>query len=55
VVAVGPGISLSIPTGAAFQFRCEGTDALVAVAATMPPWPGENEAYGVAGPWTPTV
>jgi mannose-6-phosphate isomerase-like protein (cupin superfamily) len=55
VVEVGPGISISIPTGTHFQFRCDGSEPLVAIGATMPPWPGEAEAYGVQGVWEATV
>jgi mannose-6-phosphate isomerase-like protein (cupin superfamily) len=55
IVEVGPGISISIPTGTHFQFRCDGDEALVAIGATMPPWPGEGEAYGVQGAWEATV
>jgi mannose-6-phosphate isomerase-like protein (cupin superfamily) len=55
VVEVGPGTSLTIPTGARFQFRCDGDAPLVAVAATMPPWPGEGEVLHVDGVWSPTV
>ena len=54
-VTLAPGVALSLPVGTAFQFRCDGTAPLVALGATMPPWPGEQEAYAVAGPWTPTV
>jgi mannose-6-phosphate isomerase-like protein (cupin superfamily) len=52
---IGPGISISIPTGAHFQFRCDGAEPLIAICATMPPWPGEDEAYGVPGIWQPTA
>lgn len=52
---VGPGLSLALPVGTRFQFRCEGEEPLVAVGATMPPWPGDGEAYEVTGPWQPTV
>jgi mannose-6-phosphate isomerase-like protein (cupin superfamily) len=55
IVEVGPGLSLSIPTGTHFQFRCDGSEPLSAIGATMPPWPGEGEAYAVEGPWQPTV
>ncbi len=51
VVEVAPGGSLSIPTGAHFQFRTIGDHPLRFVIITMPPWPGENEAYRVAGYW----
>ena len=37
--------------------RCQsalGDAALRVLGVTMPPWPGENEAIAVTGPWTPT-
>src|SRR5947207_9329424 len=55
VTEIGAGISISIPVGTQFQFRCDGDEPLEAVAVTMPPWPGEGEAYIVAGKWPPTV
>jgi len=54
VVEVCPGISISIPTGTHFQFRCDGVEPLVAIGATMPPWPGDEEAVPVQGRWDPT-
>lgn len=55
IVELAPGLSLTIPTGTHFQFRCDGSDQLLILGATMPPWPGEAEAYTVAGVWPPTV
>ncbi len=55
IVAIGPGVSLAIPVGTRFQFRCDGEEALEAVGVTMPPWPGSDEAYPVAGTWPATV
>ena len=55
VVEVREGISVSIELGTQFQFRCDGSEKLAAVAVTMPPWPGDGEAYAVAGAWEPTV
>ena len=55
IVEVAAGVSITIPTGAHFQFRCDGAEPLEAVAVTMPPWPGSEEAYSVAGKWEPTV
>src|SRR5512132_2536521 len=46
-----PGTALTIPVGTAFQFRNTGREPLAAVGVTMPPWPGEDEAMDVAGPW----
>ena len=51
VVRLTPGTSLSIPVGTAFQFRATGPVPFEAVAVTMPPWPGMDEADFVAGPW----
>jgi mannose-6-phosphate isomerase-like protein (cupin superfamily) len=50
-VALEPGVCLSIPVGTHFQFRAAGTGPLAAVGVTMPPWPGTDEAYEVAGEW----
>ena len=55
VTELGPGLSLSIPTGTHFQFRCDSPEPLVVIGATMPPWPGDAEAFGVEGTWQPTV
>jgi mannose-6-phosphate isomerase-like protein (cupin superfamily) len=55
VSALARGSCLSIPLGTSFQFRCTGSEALEAVAVTLPPWPGEDEAYAVDGPWQPRV
>ncbi|MBI85508.1 MAG: hypothetical protein CMJ81_20130 [Planctomycetaceae bacterium] len=51
VVPVSPGVSLTIPTGTHFQFRSDSDEPLVVLGITMPPWPGEQEAYVVQGPW----
>ena len=51
VVDVAPGVSLSIPVGAHFQFRTTGDRPLRFLIVTMPPWPGEDEAYRVPGRW----
>ncbi len=55
VVRVEPGVCLTIPLGTHFQFRTLGDEPLAAVAVTMPPWPGEGEAYEVAGKWPATL
>ncbi len=55
IVKLTPGLSLTIPVGTRFQFRCDGDQSLTAIAITMPPWPGDGEAEIVAGPWTPNV
>ena len=55
VVEVSPGMSISLPVGTQFQFRCDGAEPLVAVGVTMPPWPGNDEAQPTEGPWPPTA
>jgi mannose-6-phosphate isomerase-like protein (cupin superfamily) len=55
VVHVMPGDCLTIPVGTRFQFRTHGSAPLAAVAVTMPPWPGENEAGVVEGRWESTA
>jgi mannose-6-phosphate isomerase-like protein (cupin superfamily) len=55
VVAVEPGVCLTLPLGTHFQFRSLGPDNLSAIGVTMPPWPGEDEAVVVQGRWPPTV
>jgi mannose-6-phosphate isomerase-like protein (cupin superfamily) len=51
IVPLEPGTCLSIPVGTSFQFRSLGDGPLAAVAVTMPPWPGEDEAREVSGAW----
>ena len=55
IVDVRPGVCLTIPLGTHFQFRSLGPEPLAAIGVTMPPWPGEDEAIVLDGPWTPTV
>ena len=55
VVTVESGVCITIPLGTQFQFRSLGEEPLCAIAVTMPPWPGEDEAVAVEGIWTPTV
>lgn len=55
IVDVFAGVSLTIPLGTHFQFRCVGDEPLSAVAITMPPWPGNDEAMAVEGPWPDTM
>jgi mannose-6-phosphate isomerase-like protein (cupin superfamily) len=54
VVALETGVCVTIPLGTHFQFRSLGPDPLAAVAVTMPPWPGPDEAILVPGAWPST-
>ena len=51
IAEVQPGVSLTIATGAHFQFRNTGEEPLTFVITTMPPWPGDEEAVRVADHW----
>ena len=51
VVPLEAGVCLTIPVGTRFQFRASATKSLCAVAITMPPWPGPEEAQYVPGQW----
>ena len=51
ITLVSAGLCITIPVGTYFQFRASGETALTAVAITMPPWPGPDEAYFVTGVW----
>ena len=48
---VRPGVALTIPVGTAFQFRADPGEPLVLLIATVPPWPGADEAVPVPGVW----
>jgi mannose-6-phosphate isomerase-like protein (cupin superfamily) len=54
-VSVKAGICLTIPVGTQFQFRSFGKEPLSAIGITMPPWPGEGEAYEIEGKWKTTI
>ena len=53
--ALAPGVSIDVPVGTAFQYRCTGVDPLQFICVTMPPWRGDHEATIVAGPWEPNA
>lgn len=49
------GVSIDIPVGTAFQYRCTGPDSLQFLCVSMPRWPGAMEATFIEGPWEPTA
>jgi mannose-6-phosphate isomerase-like protein (cupin superfamily) len=53
IVALEAGTCLTLPVGTRFQFRTLGDAPLCAVAVTLPPWPGDDEAVSVDGAWAP--
>ncbi len=55
IVKIETGVNITIPVGTKFQFRNTGDEPLTAVAITMPPWTGEDEAYAVEGIWQPNL
>ncbi len=44
LIKVGPSSTVVIPSGAAFQFRSDGEQALRFLCYTSPPWRGDDEA-----------
>ena len=55
VSVLEPGVSIDIPVGTAFQYRCTGAEPLRFLCISMPPWPGNAEATLLDRPWVPTV
>ncbi|HEX7926584.1 MAG TPA: cupin domain-containing protein [bacterium] len=51
VTPVQAGTWLTIPLGVRFQFRNVGVEPLTIVIATLPPWPGPDEAVAVENHW----
>ncbi|HEY3334945.1 MAG TPA: cupin domain-containing protein [Candidatus Limnocylindrales bacterium] len=49
------GVTIDIPVGTAFQYRCTGDEALQFICVTMPPWLGDSEATIIEGPWVPNA
>ena len=49
------GITIDIPVGTAFQYRCTSDVPLQFLCISMPQWPGDEEASFVEGPWKPTA
>ena len=49
------GVSIDIPVGTGFQYRCDGAAPLEFICVTMPRWPGHHEATIIEGPWEPTA
>ena len=54
VVTLQPGQCLTIPLGTHFQFRAASGQSVSVIVATAPPWPGDDEAIEVNGPWPAT-
>lgn len=54
-VVLEPGVSVTIPRGTQFQFRAQGKETLRVLGVSLPPWPGEDEAMAVKGPWPATT
>ena len=55
VTTLGPGVSIDIPVGTAFQYRNAGTDLFKFICVTMPRWPGEQESTYIEGIWKPSI
>jgi len=51
IVEVSPGFCVTLPVGTHFQFRNTGAKPLCFIIATMPKWPGPQEAVRVSDYW----
>jgi mannose-6-phosphate isomerase-like protein (cupin superfamily) len=51
ITGLATGTAIDIPCGTHFQFRNMGAEPLVILLATLPPWPGPDEAVSVGGIW----
>lgn len=51
IVELQAGLCVTIPTGTHFQFRTLGSAPLCLIIATIPAWPGTDEAIRVADHW----
>ena len=54
VTPLTPGTSIDIPAGTSFQYRNAGVMPVRFICTAMPPWPGDEEAVIVDGPWRPS-
>lgn len=55
VTTLSAGVSIDIPVGTAFQYRCTGAEPLRFICISMPRWPGSAEATIIEGPWAPNA
>ena len=46
------GVTIDLPVGTAFQYRCTGSDALEFLCVTMPRWPSIERRSAVSSPQT---
>lgn len=53
VTELRTGVCIDIPLGTAFQYRCRGDEPLTFTCTALPPWPGDDEAVMIEGPWEP--
>ena len=49
------GVSIDIPVGMAFQYRCTGADPLQFLCISTPRCPADKEATVIEGPWQPNA
>jgi mannose-6-phosphate isomerase-like protein (cupin superfamily) len=47
------GMSFTLVAGTMFQVRNDGSEPMMCIIVTMPPWPGAHEWEAVQNHWTP--
>jgi len=56
ITTLEPGVTIDLPLGTDFQYRCLENSELVFLCVTTPPWPGPDEVrYLEKGIWTATA
>ena len=45
ITTLKKGVSIDIPVGTAFQYRCSGVNSLEFLCISMPRWPGAMSAW----------
>jgi mannose-6-phosphate isomerase-like protein (cupin superfamily) len=55
IIELRRGVCIDIPLGTQFQYRCRGDEPLTLICTALPPWPGDDEAELIEGPWTPNT
>lgn len=54
IVPLRTGVCLTVPLDTQFQFRASDAEPVSAIVVTLPPWPNDEEAVIVGGPWMPS-
>jgi mannose-6-phosphate isomerase-like protein (cupin superfamily) len=51
ILEIKPGLTVTLPKGAAFQCKNLGRGPIIAIASVFPAWPGSSAIHAIDGPW----